>query len=392
MIMNKDLFSHDGKVKSSRYAYATGRIRALEVKLISANRLNRYLEAQDSEEVGRLLIENGYPADLLPERSLDLGLKVSYELIRSLSPLPNLSDIFYLEHDFHNLKVILKAFSVYWPRRESNFSASMSSLEAEQDPDEGSRENYRRESANDQETIYDLWPAIHSPVSFGSLENLMQYPGTMNPQVLFNAVMQQKPAEMPVFMAQAASEAARRYQQAYDIGEIDIVLDKALAKVMINAARMMDIPFLIHFLQLRIDLINLGLLLRTRFLNSGRAYLEWILLPGGTILEAEWSECFNQSIEAIAELAGKHDLHPMIEAIREYEAGGEAISRFSLASDDMLMAYVRKARMVLRGPEVLLGYLIAREMEIRTIRIILTCIRNRIPIDKARALARLTYL
>jgi hypothetical protein len=31
-------------------------------------------------------------------------------------------------------------------------------------------------------------------------------------------------------------------------------------------------------------------------------------------------------------------------------------------------------------------------MEIKTVRVILTCLRNRIPVDKARELARLSYL
>ena len=128
------------------------------------------------------------------------------------------------------------------------------------------------------------------------------------------------------------------------------------------------------------------------FLQNGAEYLKQILLPGGTIPAPDLVACYDQPADAVAGLAARHGLATLQKAIREYETGGEAIGRFSLASDDMLMAYVRKARMVLRGPEVLLGYLIAREMEIRTIRIILTCIRNRIPVEKARGLARLTYL
>ena len=44
------------------YAYASGRIRALEASLMDTARTLRMTEAQDTMEFGRLLSEAGYPA------------------------------------------------------------------------------------------------------------------------------------------------------------------------------------------------------------------------------------------------------------------------------------------------------------------------------------------
>jgi len=237
-----------------------------------------------------------------------------------------------------------------------------------------------------------LWPAIHAVISYESLLPLLLKPSTVNPHILFEALRQQKQGDVPADLIRAASLAARRYQRTCEVSEIDNVLDKELARVMNEAARNLGVPFLIDFLNLKTDLVNMGLLLRTRFLQNGAEYLKQVLLPGGNLPPSELAGCYDQPAESIASLAVQYKLAPLAKAIREYANGGDAIGRFSLAAEDMQVAFARKARFVLRGPEVVLGFLIAREMEIKTVRIILTCIRNRIPVERARALARLTYI
>lgn len=380
------------KMDSSRYAYATGRIRALETKLIGATRISRYLEAKNAEDIGRMLVENGYPASADPELSLNMELEATYALMRSLSPDPQMIDTLLLARDFHNLKVMLKAFSVFWPRREAG-SAVKAALAIEQiyeggghpQPDGSIEPEIQQESA-------DLWPAIHGPVTFEQLAPMLQRPSTLAPEKLFNALREQKPGDLPPVLAKAAAAAAGRYQKTYDISDIDILLDKMLAQTMSDSAKVMAVPFFTDYIELRFDLINVGLLLRTRFLHSGEEYLRRILLPGGKRSESVLAALYEGPAARISETLAKTRLASLSETIESFEGGGDAIARFSLAADNLMVKFVQQARMVLRGPEVLLGYLIAREMEIKTVRVILTCLRNRIPVEKARELARLTYL
>ena len=378
------------RIDSSQYAYATGRIRALETRLIGAGRLNRYLEARSAEDIGRLLIENGYPAASDPERSLNLELESTYELIRKLSPGPDIVDTLMLARDFHNLKVMLKSFSVYWPRREG--SPVKAAMAIEQIYEGGGHP--QAEGMPDQESQPDttLWPVIHGPVSYDQVQHLIQVPSTFDPQKLFSALRERKPTEIPPLLARTAVMAATRYQQTYDISEIDILIDKSLAQIMSDRAAAINVPFFTGFFRLRLDLVNIGLLLRSRFLNSGAEYLQRILLPGGSMPVSEIAALFGEPTSKIIDYLSRTHLASLSEAIEHFAEGGDAIARFSLAQDDQLVQYVQKGRQVLRGPEVLLGYLIAREMEIKTVRVILTCLRNRIPVEKARELARLTYL
>jgi len=144
-------------------------------------------------------------------------------------------------------------------------------------------------------------------------------------------------------------------------------------------------------LTLRIDLINLDILLRARFQHSGESFLEQALLPGGTIDRAELVHLYRDSHESVrtfyartpyAELAGQSD---------NYGQKGSA-ARFSLLADKQIMALIRQVRYTVSGPEVPLAYLFAREMEIKNIRIILTGLRNGRPSNQTRELARDSYL
>jgi len=380
------------RIDSSQYAYATGRIRALENHLIGSARLGRYLEARSAEDIGRLLTEDGYPPAADPENSLNRELESTYGLIRSLSPDPDMIDALLLAHDFHNLKVMLKALSVYWPRREAG-TPEKTALAIEQLYEGGSVPRTEgepvQEPSSDKTT---LWPEVHGPVAFDRIQHLVQVPATVEPRKLFEALREQKPKEMPPILADVAARAALRYQQSYDISEIDICVDKTLAQSLADAADRFDSPFFSGYIRMKIDLVNIGLLLRTRFLNSGADYLKRILLPGGSVQLNELTALYDGTASMITEKIGRTKMAALTEPAAHFPEGGDAIARFSLASDDMLIRTVQEAKRVLRGPEVLIGYLVAREMEIKTVRVILTCLRNRIPVDKARELARLSYL
>ena len=64
----------------------------------------------------------------------------------------------------------------------------------------------------------------------------------------------------------------------------------------------------------------------------------------------------------------------------------------SLLADNLVMHLVREATRVVSGPEIGLAYLIAREMEIKNIRVILTSRRNGLSQTQAREMTRINYL
>jgi V/A-type H+/Na+-transporting ATPase subunit C len=351
------------RTADTRYAYAAGRIRANEARLLSAARLERYFEAGSADAFARLLTEDGYPAAAEPARSLELAWHSSCRLVRALAADARIVEVILAASDFHNLKVILKALAVYWPRSTGGAAGT----------DEAALPAGRR-----------------GPVTYEQLQPLLLQPALYDPARLFEAIAGQRHRALPDFLAQAAAAATARYQQTYDIAEIDIELDQRLAAWQAGLAAAIGVPFLSDFLAQRADLVNLGLLLRTRKLGSGSDYLRHILLPGGSIPADGLVDCYGEPAQRIVAILRRTRLAPLA-AVVEQTDGGAAIGRFSQAADNLLLRFIRQSRFVLRGPEILISYLIRREMEIKTLRIILVCLRNGLPASQARELARTAY-
>ena len=102
------------KIKDTDYLAISARIRAMETTLLTAERMERLLEARSGEEVSKLLQECGYPElDAARPEAMDAALSQAREtLLADLgdsAPDSRYIDIFKLKYDYHNAKTILKA-------------------------------------------------------------------------------------------------------------------------------------------------------------------------------------------------------------------------------------------------------------------------------------------
>ena len=105
------------KIKDTDYLAISARVRAMETTLLTAERMERLLEARSDEEVSKLLQDCGYPElDAARPEEMDAALsQAREELLADLSdsaPDPRYIDIFKLKYDYHNAKAILKAAAV----------------------------------------------------------------------------------------------------------------------------------------------------------------------------------------------------------------------------------------------------------------------------------------
>ena len=99
------------------YEYAVGRISQLSTKMLDAPKLRRIYEAGSVQESLALLLETGYGGNLSPEQiaseEIDYvireQLQMSRKLVWEVTPAPELTSLFLLEVDGHNLKTLLKA-------------------------------------------------------------------------------------------------------------------------------------------------------------------------------------------------------------------------------------------------------------------------------------------
>lgn len=101
----------------SSYEYAVGRISVLSKKMLDAAQLRRISEATDAVEALALLLETGYGGNLTAEKFYNqeidyvirAQLQMSRKMVWELTPAPELTSLFLLEVDTHNIKALLKA-------------------------------------------------------------------------------------------------------------------------------------------------------------------------------------------------------------------------------------------------------------------------------------------
>lgn len=353
--------------RPDRYAYISGRIRVMELKLLDSAGYSRLYDARTKEDVGRVLSENGYPEARDPETSLKQEQIAVFALLRDLMPDKQFIEILLMFHDFHNIKVVLKYLSPWWPRQGEEISDGKNILEMEIDQD------------------------VQTGPSLQVVQNLLQYPALIEPGDLFQALAERRPGQIPIWAYNAALAAVRNYQNSYDVADIDLVLDRLAFREALAQAEILENDFFTRYLRQRVDLINMSILLRSRYLQSGVELLQKSLIAGGFIDYENILALYGADAEKVEQFFRASPYASLAELVSDY-GDREIVTRFSQEIDNILISHIGKARLILSGPEVPLAYLLAREMEIRNVRIILACLRNDLPMSKARSMARDSYL
>jgi len=96
------------KTSEYSYAYATGRVRALENSLMNEISMFRLFEAKTLDAFSKVLSDSGYKINDSIEKSINNDLISDYKIISSIMPDKIFIDSLLLENDYNNLKVILK--------------------------------------------------------------------------------------------------------------------------------------------------------------------------------------------------------------------------------------------------------------------------------------------
>ena len=102
------------KRKDTDYLSISARIRVMENRLLTKNRMERMLEARTDEETAKVLSECGYGelTDLSPTAVDAAMVRARDALCRDLEqavPDRRLVELFQIKYDYHNAKVLLKA-------------------------------------------------------------------------------------------------------------------------------------------------------------------------------------------------------------------------------------------------------------------------------------------
>ncbi|MCY6484662.1 V-type ATP synthase subunit C [Clostridium aestuarii] len=328
------------------YVQAVPRIRALENRLLDKAKLERMIEGNSSEETFKVLEETEYGLLMANvkrteeyEIVLSEALKKLYSFMYEVSPDKNLIDIMSLRYDYHNIKVLLKGIAL---------NKDLSEL---------------------------LIPVGTIPV-----DEMKMYISTEDYR------------ELPNIMKESIEEAQEIFEDNRDPQQIDIILDRHMYKDMFARARVLNEPYMLNFLNMNVDLINLKTLLRVKKQNKSRKFLESVLIEGGKLEKETLINMLNESDDNIVSKLQYTDYNEIMKLGMENYLQNGNFNVLEKLSDNFIMNFIKDSKYVSFGIEPLLAYIFAKENEIKIIRIIMVGKLNDINADVIRERLRDIYV
>lgn len=330
------------KIKDTDYLSLSARIRAMENRLLTQERMERMLEARTGEEAAKVLAECGYgELSELTHASLDALIAEArgdlYRELRGAVPDVRLVEVFQMKYDYHNAKVLLKAQAVG-----------------------------------------------------GEADRLLAEGGRWSAAALKEAFQRDDLRDFTGLFRQALTQAQELLSAGGDPQLADFVLDRAYFEEMHAAAQESGSAFLQGYVALLTDATNLRSAVRAGRMGKGAEFLNQVLLPGGSV------DPHTLATGKSGDLAAAFRSGPLGEAAALGSAlstpGSGELTAFERACDNAVMGYLTQARRVAFGEQAVVAYLYARESEFTAIRTILSGRMAGLEADTIRERLREAYV
>ncbi|NLY83006.1 MAG: V-type ATPase subunit [Acholeplasmataceae bacterium] len=308
------------------YEYAMGRISVFAKRMLSAAQLRKISEAADFGEALALLLETGYGGNITPGQiehtEIDYfireQLQMSRKMVRDLTPDPELTGLFLLEVDTHNIKTLLKARLMGIEVPDVLIDGGVFPLDM------------LKECINSQN--YDRLPDAYR-ITLHKIESDLQ-----------------RNVDPLLFSAQLDCAMFRH---------IKTVLDRRSEK-----------SFVRDYFTLFADFQNARSVIRSRLLHWPADKLKPLLLESGDISQHVFLEAMETPIEQLGAKLNRGPYGKLIsQAIEEYAATGNTpILKHRM--EQALMGILKSVKWDVDSLGPIIGYLMGREAEAKALRII----------------------
>jgi V/A-type H+-transporting ATPase subunit C len=309
------------KFKDTDFLHASARIRSVSKKLLTNRQILQMAETPSLEEAWKLCNDAGIGATTPAEdfeRALSENLDEAYELLESLVEGHDFLRLLRYEYDALNLKILIKA------------------------------------------------KAMNSDCE-GMLTSLGSIPAGVIAAEFKGGVYEKTPPRL----ARAAAEAEDALARTGDPQLVDVILDKAMLAAMNEKAQGYDIPILHRIVRERIDLENIKAAVRLSRIGKDLDFLKRLLSPGGAVDPAAISAAFPQGMNAIVDMIEAtpygERLAPSLQPLRD----GGSLTEFERLCDNLRLDILSGTKFIPFGVEVLVVYALAKDMELRAVRIVL---------------------
>ena len=310
------------------YAYACARISALEKSLFGRDTVRRMAEGS-LEDALRVLADAKYgnvpdatSEDV--ERMIESVRRQTAETIQQLSPEPALTDLFLLQTDAHNLKVLIKA-------RMLN-AADVSLLEG----------------------------------------------GLFTRDQLTNMVQLAKYDLLPEAMKTSLEQLEAKLKISPEPQLVSVFVDYGYHAHCLQTSQNVKEPFARQYFAALCDFDNVITFLRMRAMGSQKEDLKDVLLPSAGIQAKALIDAYELSAETLTRAISSSVVKAALqEGLSQMLISGN-IAMLEKKRDDYLLSLVNDHRHEVMTIFPIVGYYLARDREAKAVRLILTVKRNKL--------------
>ena len=312
------------KIKDTDYLFSTARVRSVEKNMLTRERAEKMIDAKTTEDALRVLddINYGYGNEAIAPNNYEEVLteehKKTYDFITSIAPELEYFNMFLFPYDYHNLKVIMKA-------------------------------EYLGIDASD--TLVDT--------------------GSIDLKVLKYSVKERDFSAFTENMENALKEIIETFPKTNDPQIIDIIFDKYCYNEMLKSAEETKSDFIIDYVRMQIDAINLKTYVRLKKMNKSWDFFTKVYLHGGKIHEQVFIKSFDEPFEKFAEQLSAYGFKELFLEGTESLTETGMFTTLEKLLDNKIIEHIKNAKYIPFGIEPLAGYLIAKDNEIKIARIIL---------------------
>ncbi len=322
------------------------RTRVLEKKLLSRAKIDRIIEAKDIEEVFKALNETEYSNAVAEtnrgedyEHILSYELKKLYKTMREITVDQSIVDLMALKYDYHNLKVMIK---------EKELNKDLSEL--------------------------------YIPLEVVDFQKLKE------------AFLEGNYKDMEPDYREAIQEVERDFEATKDPQRIDLILDRYYYNHLYKMAEEVGIELFIDYVRDIIDFINIRSSIRLKKQGKDIGFFEDVILPHGNIDREDILFTIKDSIDnMIHKFRNSRISSGLLKGLESYKET-ERLSDFEKYMDNYLMEINKPSKYVNFGPEPIFSYILAKETEIKVLRIIMVSKLNNISPDAIRGRVRDLYV
>ena len=320
---------------AEQYIYAVARVRSRELSLLNESVIAQLQAASGEEDCLRILSERGWGnPDLPSEEMFAEEQKKTWSFIRELVPdNMKIFDVFRLAGDYHNLKAAVK-----------------------------------------ESCIDGTHPGIY-------VED-----GTLDPAVIEQALTESDYEALPKPMRAVAQEAKETLLQTRDGQLCDAIIDRAALEAVREAGAATGEKLLADYGELICATGDIKIAVRCAKCGKDAQFIRKALAPCETLDTELLAEAAAAGTEAVCAYLD-HTVYA--DAVDELKA---SVASFERWCDNRMIETIRPEIHNPFGIGPIAAYILARENEIRTVRIILAAKRNDRPEEMLRERVRAMYV